>query len=435
LKHFPHAIEHTIEWSRDLFEQLFVESPREVNNFLGDPMAYLAKLPSEGSGTSQLAKMTIIQRMLAQRSGPFDMCVRFAVLEFQDKFHDSIAQLLHTFPLDHKTSEGTLFWSGPKRPPQPLMFDANDEVHVEFVVACANLYAANLGLAQNSDRAAIAGMAGRVELAPFQPKEVKIKVDDKDTTVEGCMDDEARAKQSIAELSELSKSLPSNTPVEPAEFEKDDDTNFHIAFIAAAANLRARNYKIPEADFHKVKMTAGKIIPAIATTTAMVTGLVGCELLKVATLSSRKVEDFKNAFVTLALPLWVMSEPLPPLQTRSKEYDPIIMGPVRAKPEGFTSWTKIEVNKGDITLREFVDYLQDEEGVEVMIMSAGNACLYNAYLPAHKKRLGERVSKLWEDITKQKLSPKKTYLTIEVSASDPDDGVDIQIPTIKFQFR
>lgn len=110
----------------------------------------------------------------------------------QDKFHDSIAQLLHTFPLDHKTSEGTLFWSGPKRPPQPLMFDANDEVHVEFVVACANLYAANLGLAQNSDRAAIAGMAGRVELAPFQPKEVKIKVDDKDTTVEGCMDDEAR---------------------------------------------------------------------------------------------------------------------------------------------------------------------------------------------------------------------------------------------------
>lgn len=91
LKHFPHAIEHTIEWSRDLFEQLFVESPREVNNFLGDPMAYLAKLPSEGSGTSQLAKMTIIQRMLAQRSGPFDMCVRFAVLEFQ-------ARLGNTFP-------------------------------------------------------------------------------------------------------------------------------------------------------------------------------------------------------------------------------------------------------------------------------------------------------------------------------------------------
>merc|ERR550514_1636426 len=37
LKHFPHAIEHTIEWSRDFFEQLFVESPREANTFISNP--------------------------------------------------------------------------------------------------------------------------------------------------------------------------------------------------------------------------------------------------------------------------------------------------------------------------------------------------------------------------------------------------------------
>jgi len=34
----------------------------------------------------------------------------------------------------------------------------------------------------------------------------------------------------------------------PIEFEKDDDSNFHIDFIHAASNLRARNYKIPEID-------------------------------------------------------------------------------------------------------------------------------------------------------------------------------------------
>lgn len=53
-----------------------------------------------------------------------------------------------------------------------------------------------------------------------------------------------------------------------------------------------------------------------------------------------QVEDFKNAFVTLALPLWVFSEPLPPVKTVSKEHDPIVMGPVKARPEGFTSWDK-----------------------------------------------------------------------------------------------
>ena len=36
--------------------------------------------------------------------------------------------------------------------------------------------------------------------------------------------------------------------ISPIEFEKDDDTNYHIDFIHAVANIRARNYKLPEVD-------------------------------------------------------------------------------------------------------------------------------------------------------------------------------------------
>lgn len=61
--------------------------------------------------------------------------------------------------------------------------------------------------------------------------------------------DQDRVKNLCEELHALGK--PTFT-VTPLEFEKDDDSNFHMDFIVAASNLRAANYKIAPADKHKV---------------------------------------------------------------------------------------------------------------------------------------------------------------------------------------
>lgn len=91
--------------------------------------------------------------------------------------------------------------------------------------------------------------------------------------------DQDRVDRILNELKSLGKI---DFRITPLEFEKDDDSNFHMDFIVAASNLRATNYKIPPADRHKSKLIAGKIIPAIATVTSVVSGLATLEIYKLA---------------------------------------------------------------------------------------------------------------------------------------------------------
>lgn len=91
-----------------------------------------------------------------------------------------------------------------------------------------------------------------------------------------------------ATVQAASKKLPSGFQLSPITFEKDDDTNFHMDLIASLANMRARNYSIPEVDKLKAKLIAGKIIPAIATATALATGAATDILLSYESTPTRK---------------------------------------------------------------------------------------------------------------------------------------------------
>jgi ubiquitin-activating enzyme E1 len=295
---------------------------------------------------------------------------------------------LALFPPDAKTKEGSPFWSGPKRCPSPIEFSVEDDIHFQFVHACANLIAFNLKIEQVRDEAKARALAAQTQAlayvqskivveTPEQQKEREEKKLPPPQAVSGEDDEEVLQKLMV----ELKGKITNNIQVEAIEFEKDDATNFHIDFIHATAQLRARNYQITECDFNKTKMIAGRIIPAIATTTAMITGCVAAEFYKFVQ-GWTDIEKFKNAFINLAVSIFLISEPDEIGRTKSKDYDPIMGGAVKAIPEGYTIYDKTLINAGSLTFQELFDFLKEKVGIDVSMVACGKVALYNAWLPS-----------------------------------------------------
>ncbi|KAL2171702.1 hypothetical protein VTG60DRAFT_1998 [Thermothelomyces hinnuleus] len=425
LRSFPNRIEHTIAWARELFESSFVKPAETANLYLTQPN-YLETTLKQGGNEKATLEM-LVDYLKNERALTFEDCVQWARMLFEKQYNNAIQQLLYNFPKDAVSSTGTPFWSGPKRAPDPLKFDPNNKTHFSFIEAATNLHAFNYNInVKGKTKGDYLRALDSMIIPDFSPDaNVKIQADDKDpdpNAEAGAFDDEAELQRLIGELPDP-KSL-AGFKLTPVEFEKDDDTNYHIDFITAASNLRAENYKIEPADRHKTKFIAGKIIPAIATTTALVTGLVVLELYKIID-GKKNIEQYKNGFVNLALPFFGFSEPIASPKVEYK-------GP-NGKVTLDKIWDRFEV--GNITLRELIDDFE-KRGLTIAMLSSGVSLLFASFFPPAKQkdRLDMKLSELVESVTKKPIPSHQTELIFEVVTEDAD-GEDVEVPYIKAKIR
>uniref|UniRef100_A0A8C7JLA8 Ubiquitin like modifier activating enzyme 6 n=1 Tax=Oncorhynchus kisutch TaxID=8019 RepID=A0A8C7JLA8_ONCKI len=211
LKSFPAVIEHTIQWARDKFESAFAHKPTIYNMFWQTHSSAEAVLQRMQQRETLEGAFQVV-KLLSRRPSQWEHCIILARLKFDKYFKRKALQLLHSFPLDTRLKDGSLFWQSPKRPPSPIEFDLKDTLSEE-------------------EREAIAQLEEAITADHVTPERLRMS---------------------------------------PRLFEKDDDLNGHMDFVASASSLRARMYSIEVADRLKTKRIAGKIIPAIATATARV---------------------------------------------------------------------------------------------------------------------------------------------------------------------
>uniref|UniRef100_A0A452IGX3 Ubiquitin-activating enzyme E1 n=1 Tax=Gopherus agassizii TaxID=38772 RepID=A0A452IGX3_9SAUR len=386
LRHFPSTIEHTLQWARDEFDGLFKVPAENVNKFLEDP-AFL-----EVQRTTQ--DLEWVRSSLQEKPRSWPDCVRWARQRWESLYRHTILNLLHAFPPGHETSPGVPFWAGPKRCPRPLEFDCNNSTHMEYIMAAASLFAQTHRLQVPRDRAAARETLRAMAVPPFQ-LEVGVRIPVTEEEMEEVpvgVDEEqlAALKQELAECRQalLEVGYGSTHLMEPIHFEKDDDSNGHVDFIMAASNLRAANYGIAPADWHKSKRVAGRIVPAIATTTAAVAGLACLELYKLV-WGHQNLGSYCNSFLQLAEPLLARFHPLSPLAT------------YKYGQETWSCWHRIEVpgigaHGEDLTLQELLDQLQGVHGLPVRTVLCGVTILYASFWAKQKReeQLTRRLTQL-----------------------------------------
>ena len=128
---------------------MFTDRAQDALNFIENPNAFLNGLKQNTTSSGARSSLEEISKILKLKANAdFAQCLQVARDLFDEHFDHKIRDLLAIFPKDHKDSHGQPFWSGPKRAPDPLTFDANDSLHLNFVNACANLIAFNLGIEQ-----------------------------------------------------------------------------------------------------------------------------------------------------------------------------------------------------------------------------------------------------------------------------------------------
>eukprot|EP00331_Platyophrya_macrostoma_P003474 CAMPEP_0176424196 /NCGR_PEP_ID=MMETSP0127-20121128/10705_1 /TAXON_ID=938130 /ORGANISM="Platyophrya macrostoma, Strain WH" /LENGTH=779 /DNA_ID=CAMNT_0017805231 /DNA_START=99 /DNA_END=2438 /DNA_ORIENTATION=- len=441
LKMFPEETLHCVEWARDKFGKIYSQRPKGLMKILDELDKY------EPTDSQEIKTLREAVSLLKKRPTNFQDCIKYARQKFQKYYVNDIRQLLYTYPIDAKTKEGNPFWSLPKRPPTEILFDSKNALHAHFVSACACLRANvfNIPIPKdartNEGRLKIAEEAAKVQVADFKPsaekaKEIASQVDkeakkggeEEEKEGEANTQDDNEVQNLMKDLKKISEQLPKSKEGKilcclPEEFEKDNDENFHIDIIYSMANCRSSNYKLEPMDWITVKLKAGRIIPALATTTACIAGLQVIELVKL--LKKCKLEDMKNAFMSLAVPILQLSEPGAPLKTKLTEKLEV------------TVWDRWEVKASrNDKLKNLFETIEKTYELRPRDVIQGSENIYiHAVMDAHgkeKQKEGVLNSKLSELLDFDK---EDKYVDLSIMMAPLKGGDILQgVPTVRVVF-
>jgi ubiquitin-activating enzyme E1 len=341
------------------------------------PVCTLRSFPTTIEHTAAWARDLFIQ-LFGQSSDPsslskaWDDCVRWARLQFEQLFNFQIRELQRQFPTDGVDDKGLGIWTGARHYPQVIVYDPANEFHSSFIETASLLRARVSGVTPRTDAAVLA---------------------------------------SALEISAEERVGVGGTEI----FDKYCD--LHLNFVVSAAIIRACNYLIDPSDVLVVKRIAGRIMPAIATTTAMVCGFIALEMYKVHAIDRCKVSDYRFGSINLAINMFSLSAPM---KLRRMVCTPINLV--------FSAWDSWRI-AGDLTAAELVRKVQTQFDVRVRNVLHWKKVVFS-FDWSDPSRLTKKISKiLVKYLNERPLGEGQQFIPLTVTAVDKD-GRSVPLPNV-----
>ncbi len=273
IKSFPYKSEHTIQWARELFETEFNLIPSLILKYKD-----IQKLTETNDGDIKIFYRQIFKYTNFQLNEQSYFNILSTI--FYENFYENIIQLINKYSKPENIEE-----LGDKKLPEIL--DTNLELYNNFMLygfkIMNQMFTTNIIWDQSN--------------TSFHTTNPFIFTDDIDKVI---------VEEAFNAISIIVSSLPNVVKV---DFEKDDDDLGHVQFITECANIRNTQYSIPKSDVYQTRKIAGNIIPAMITTTALLSGFQILEYIKIilnySTDKHKTIDNdsdiniYKNRFVNL----------------------------------------------------------------------------------------------------------------------------------------
>ena len=419
LKNFPTEIEHCIEWSKSNFIELFNQIIRDIQLIYENKKQFYEILDDKISPLEfyiKLQKMTYLINII---DNPNNISImKYGIFLFKYYFDFNIKQTLIEFPLEGKN--GIKYWDNYRKAPKPIKItNCNDISTKNFFKSFYYILTNLINYNENNYRIDENNIINYIE-----KEESGINISLKDLNNEKLLTifENNVIKKVENNENNIQKKLKE---IKPIIFEKDNDENHHINFIMLMSNLRAKNYQIKECDFLRAKEIAGNIIPAIASTTASITGLACIQIYNI--LYTNDPNYYRSGAFNLATSEYSIFVP---------EGKRIVEDIKKTKdsPEykvicEFSNWDKINLFGTNMLVKNFIDIFKKRYDVEIDNINYEEINLASPILDGDED-YNKIIEELFINKTGKKIDEKLKYIELKINGSLGD--ADILAPRIKY---